>query len=315
MSGKWRLPAPGGVLPAWLVLAALTACGAPADETCTRGTGPRVDGGLVCGEAFDFGRDGPALFGLRAFAYVTIDLAGVVRTQGTARVLVLVGSDGTQDDSGRYSITARVCHIRFPKIPIPGQEAPTTLDLSPEAYQALEPAETAAEIEALQTCSAWDVQPATFLFGVRLQEPTSGRLPTRDSFRTCEDERDLDCVFDGDGDREPGVAIATEHMPLVDVSRLQVVMRATVGLSGMVAAPDRLLGEVALEMDLSILGCTVRLAEGERPCTEEEARLVAGLRPTIQQLANPTSPFAAVRLPPEATCGDLLEQEDALFGH
>ena len=287
---------------------------------CAGGGWPGVDGGLQCGLPFSVeSHDGnPGRFGVRAFAYVTVDLAGVVRTDAEARILVLLGATKktTQGGSGiPLSLSVQICDVRFPEIPIPGQANPTTIDLSDQVYVQLSEQRVGALLDDESTCSNLGTNRATFLFGVRLDDPTGDVLPVWPEARTCVDDQDTNCLFDGDGDGEPGVTLHTQDMPLLNVTELHVAMRTSVGLQGMVSSPDRLLGGIDLTMDLSIVGCRILDQGTLKDCSPDEVDVMAGLHPTIVQLAEPESPYAGIRVADDVDCVDLVAREAALFGH
>ncbi len=275
-----------------------------------------VDGGLKCGEDFSYveEQDGKAVFGIKAMPYINLDLAGVVKMDTVARVLVL--AEGTEE-SLDLDLTVKICHVEFPRIEVPGQPEPTYLDLVPEAYEALEPVPVAGRLSGNRTCDSWETETAVFVFGARLGGDAMGPLPLDPEAQTCMGDGDIDCIYDLDGDGLPGATMIAEHFPVLDIRRLETTMRTAVSLSGIVVGLDAIVGSVEMLLDIRILGCHIwdNTLSRERECSGEEKRVVQGMKPTVVQLAQPESPFAAVRVPLDLTCEELLEDETLYFGY
>lgn len=302
-----------------LLLIVLSSCKGTAQDENPCGIGPAnglVDGGIVCGQPFPLHDDlmDPSVFGLRAHIAVAIDLAGVVRTQAEATVHAMLDMSGL-GEHGEGPGLVRICDVRFPPIPIPGQVQPTNLSLVPEAYEALSDTQVFMSIPDQRTCGGFTTGWGTFLFAVRLSQPESGPLPSGDD-QGCRGTSDLDCHFDLELDGEAGATMTAEHMPGLDVDALYVVLRTQVSLAGTIVTSSMMVGEVGFLMDMQILGCRVS-ASTEGPsaeCNHAQKQLISALRPRIYQLARPSSVFAAIRVPGGFTCEDLLQDSDRLFG-
>jgi hypothetical protein len=277
-----------------------------------------ADGGLVCGLDFEMQPDPmePGRFGVKAVPYVIVDLAGVVRVETLATVLVMI--EATEEASGTdLDLDVKVCHVEFPKIEVPGQPEPTFLDLVPEAYDSMSSVPIYGSLDSGETCASFESETGVFVFGARLQKTATDPLPKDPTTQTCHDENEVGCIYDLEGDGFLGATMVTENFPLLDISQLQVTMRTGVSLSGTVVSPDRIVGGVQLGLEIEILGCRLRDSDGseERACNQEEARMVKSLHPQIIQLEQPESPFVALRLPADVTCRDLREDADLYFGH
>jgi hypothetical protein len=309
------------VLSVWLsllgVLPGVTGCSAsqPAEGCPPHGTGPAVAGGLECGLPVSFleVEGGPLRLGVRARIAVSIDLAGVVRTEAEATVHVLLATDAGVFSDG--SLEARICDIQFPAIDIPGQANPTRLALVPAAYRSLEPVEVSVTVSERRTCGTFVTGWGSFLIGARLSAPDAA-LPVDLTSPWCEGPKTMDCLLDQEPDGWPGATLLAEHMPLLDVEALDVDLRTDVQLSGLLLSPHRIGGQIGFSMEVHLLGCRLRPAEGGqvRPCTPTEAGLMSELDPWIEQLPAPESFFSAVPVPTELGCEDLLAQSDAWFG-
>jgi hypothetical protein len=278
-----------------------------------------VDGGLQCGQPFAIQPD-PAVaarFGVKAVPYVTVDLAGVVRTDTLATVLVLLD---VRDRGDGLDLAVEVCHVEFPRIEVPGQPEPTFLDLVPEAYDALNAVEIDGHLSSAETCGTFDSGTGVFVFGARLLKNATDPLPQDPFSQTCVDEHDNGCLYDLESDGYIGATMMTEHFPILDVTQLQVAMRTAVQLSGTVVDADRFIGRVVLGLEIEILGCRLAAVdsggggETERDCTSEETDMVQALNPQVVQLVRPESPFVAMRLSQDVTCADLRRDGDAYFG-
>ena len=275
-----------------------------------------VDGGLQCGEPFEFEDPPgePGLFGIKAVPYVNLDLAGVVRLDTVATVLVLFR--GEEDELG-LDLDVKVCHVEFPRVEIPGQPDPTYLDLVPEAYDALDPVPVGGWLSGSQTCDSIGTGTAVLVFGARLPDEGLGPLPTDPATQTCAGDTDLGCLYDLDGDGYVGATMITEHYPVLDIRRLEVAMRTAVSLEGLMVSQQRMVGSIQMQLDIQILGCHVwdPADSAERRCNREETRVVQAMRPTVSQLNHPESPFVAVRVPSDLTCQELREHAQDYFGH
>jgi hypothetical protein len=252
---------------------------------------------------------------------VHVDAGGLIEVDTSSKMLLLmdIAQDGTN-----IGITASLCRITIPDIPLAGQEMPIVFQV-PDATTASVPtiSETATLSSPDQSCANLDSRPITLVLGARL-DPTAvetAPLPNADdnaSFPVCSPSATtacsvatgIDCACDQESDDQPGATLIARNVPAIDLDQVYVSLRTTFSLHGKVHTSDLVKGRIDASLETGILDC--RLIDGS-PCTIENFRLVKALNPVITpQLGNPST-FRAVRIPDAMTCAEIIANEGMLF--
>jgi len=284
------------------------------------GGGGRPDAkvfGEVCSPGGTFDINGRAA--VLASLNVHINASGLVELDTTAELLL--GLDVEQNGTDLV-VTAELCVIQIPEIPLQGQDQPIIFDVPTETVESVEPVTGTGTLSSPnQTCATIESQQFTLVIGAILDPIESALLPVSDdngdfSFcaptadTTCDLAIGVNCACDQEGDGIAGATLRASNVPAVDLDEVYVTMRAQFTLNGEVHSSDLLIGEVDATIEQGILGC--HLASGNT-CNADQVGAVKNLNPVITpQLGNPST-FRGVRVDPSTTCADIIANRDDLF--
>ncbi|HUH02620.1 MAG TPA: hypothetical protein VML75_11560 [Kofleriaceae bacterium] len=287
---------------------------------CSGGGSSRPDArifGEQCQPGGSFALDGRAA--VLATLNVDIDAQGLVQAPATAELVLIM--DATQ--SGRdVAVTATLCAIEIPEVPLAGQDQPIRLSVPDATIESVGSVAGAASLSSPnETCATFETEQFTIVIGARLDPIETAILPQADedgAFRACAPSADtrcdlaigVNCACDQEGDGHGGATLNISGVPLVDLDRVYATMRTKFTLRGEVFSSDLILGEIDASIEQGILGCHVTNADD---CSPDQVGTVKTLNPTIsQQLGNP-SRFRAVRVEDTMSCAEVLAQKDELF--
>jgi hypothetical protein len=289
------------------------------DSTCeSNNANNEPDGGLVCNEPYDIsdGVGGPGVFAAKVAQYVHVNAAGIVEADTMSTLIMKVEYHVNEDP-----MFARVllCRLEIPAINIPGQPNPTIMSLRESLFQNLEPVDVALEKEGDTTCSILSFDPAVTLFGVRLNDNMNDEVPSNVS-TLCADggvqANQNPCLYDMDVDGELGVTLDAANLPGIDVTEVYMAMRSWTSTQGIVATNDLILGEAQWGLEQYVLGCRLVPigATEERICNTGEKDVASNVNPDLSPVEGVANGYMAVRISPEMTCEEIVEQAGDLFG-
>jgi hypothetical protein len=271
-------------------------------------------GGRVCtpGNAYDLnGR-----FGVLATLNVHVNASGLVETDTNAELLILL--DAAQDGSA-VGVTAKVCDLVIPEVPISGQDQPIRFTLGDGLLDSVKQVTGAANVDGNQTCATFQSDPITVVIGARMDPPEAGLLPEANSMgafpvclpagSSCEAAITSQCACDQEGDGHPGATLLAENVPIVTISEVFVNLRTTFSLKGQVFSSDEIEGEITATLQQGILAC--QKASGAA-CAADEISAVKNLNPDITQNDEPST-FRAKRVDDGLDCAGLLAKREELF--
>jgi hypothetical protein len=285
---------------------------------CASGTATEPDGGgstTQCqgGGSFDINGRAAVLASLT----VHINAQGLVDTDATAALLLALDITQQGEDVG---VTAELCDLQIPDVPVSGQERPVHFEPGPGLLASVRPVTGTGQLDGQTTCSNFTSDPITLLIGARMSPPTQGILPEADStgaFTTClpatagcYEAITTNCVCDQEDDGQPGATLRASNVPAVPLEQVYVNLRTTFSLAGQVWSSDLILGEVDASLEQGILGCR---KAGDVLCNNGEVGLVKNLNPDITKSEEEPSTFRAVRVPAGTTCAEILTLRDDLF--
>lgn len=261
------------------------------------------------------------LDGARAGVLATLNVrinpnGGIPENQpATAELLLLV--DIAQ--SGRNAaVTARLCDLKIPEVPLAGQDQPIRLQPGPLLVPSIPEQQGTGTLSGETTCSTFETDPLTIVVGARMDPPAEGTLPEADdqgNFTTCVPDDCLlaigsQCACDQEDDGKPGATLLAMNLPALAIEEVYVDLRTTFSLDGEVWSSDRIRGTVTATLEQGVLGCAK--ANGVA-CTTSELRAVRNLNPEIGQDPTEPSTFAAERVAPDLTCDDLIVRRNEIF--
>jgi hypothetical protein len=193
------------------------------------------------------------------------------------------------------------------------------MSLRPSLFANADKTEVTLTKDGDTTCSTVSTSAAPILFGIRLQDEMNDRVP-KDADNLCPDggvERyQSPCIYDMDEDGELGVTLDAQNIPGIEVTQVFMAMRSWTSTSGLVAHSDLILGEADWGLEQFAIGCKlipVGTSE-ERYCTNEEKDVVDNVNPVLGPMEDTPASFMAVRIAPEMSCPEILENELELFG-
>jgi len=287
---------------------------------CSGGGGGRVDAGLFgeqCHPGGTFQLDGRAA--VQAVLNVDIDAEGLVQAPATAELLLVM--DAVQHGTA-VDVTATLCAIDLPAVPLSGQEEPIRLSVSEETIASVGSVAGAGQLSSAdQTCASFDTDAFTIVIGAILDPAETATLPQADDqgdFAACAPTAatscplaiGVNCACDQEGDTQPGATLGISGVPLVDLDQVYATMRTRFSLSGQVYSSDLILGEIEATLEQGILGC--HLAAGDA-CNPDQVGTVKTLNPTITQQGGNPSTFRAVRVDSSVGCAEVIDTRDQLF--
>lgn len=299
-------------LTACLLVVATAACGGGGGDDVQIDSGPIVE---MCtpGASFDIsGRQG-----VLATLNVFVDASGLVMTEATAELLLLLDATQTGQTVG---VTATLCDIKIPEIPLSGQPEPVRFEVTDVLIASVPPVVSNAMLDGTTTCSTFASDPITIIIGAILDPPVTAPLPEASmmgnfvqcggALTTCELAIGVNCVCDQEDDGKPGATLLAMNTPAVMLDQVYVDLRTTFSLSGEVHSSDLIIGEVTATLEQGVLGCH---KEDGAECSAAEVNAIKNINPTITQLADEPSTFRAVRVGDALTCAELISMRDQLF--
>ncbi len=291
----------------FVLLALVSACGSsPGTE---QPDAPPNGNTCVPGSPFDL--DGR--MGVEAVLNVHINASGVVDTEATADLLLLLDVDQTGTS---LAVQATVCDLQIPEVPVTGVPMPIRFVLDPTVLDTVGQVSGTGALNGTTTCSTLTSQPVTLVIGAKLSPITAPLIAAdgQGNFTKCTPEPcaqavSTNCACDQEGDGNPGVSLAAQNVPLVPLTQIYVDVRTTFSLTGQVFSSDSVKGEIDDTLEVGILGCS----KSTGPCTNGDVTLVQTLNPTITQSTIEPSTFRAVRVGGTLTCAQLRAMRDTLF--
>ncbi|MGM0597579.1 MAG: hypothetical protein ACQES9_11120 [Myxococcota bacterium] len=289
------------------------------ESSCqTNNSNNEPDGGLTCGESFDLsnGQGGPGVFAAKVSQYVHVNSAGIVETDTMSKLFLKIEYHVNEDP---MFALVEICRLEIPAVEIPGQPNPAKMTLRPSLFANADKTEVPLTQDGDTTCSTVSTAPAPILFGIRLQDEMNDNVP-KNADNLCPDggvERfQSPCIYDMDEDGEPGVTLDAQNIPGIEVTQVFMAMRSWTSTSGLVANSDLILGEADWGLEQYAIGCKLIPvgASEERYCTNEEKEVVDNVNPVLGPIEDTPASFMGVRIAPEMSCTEILENELELFG-
>ncbi len=287
---------------------------------CGKGGSGRVDAqvfGEQCQPGGTFALDGRAA--VLATLNVDIDAEGLVQAPAAAELLLVMDAQQQGTDVG---VTATLCAIELPEVPLAGQDQPIRLSVPQATVESVgSVAGTGTLSSPDQTCASFETDTFTIVIGARLDPIESALLPQADDQGTfpfcapsvntsCDLSIGVNCACDQEGDGHGGATLQISGVPLVDLDEVYATMRTQFSLRGEVYSSDLILGEIDAGIEQGILGC--HLSAGDT-CNGDQVGTVKTLNPTITQQQGNPSRFRAVRVDTTTSCADVIAQKDELF--
>lgn len=247
---------------------------------------------------------------------VRVDAGGLVMADTTSSILIAMDLDQQGTNLG---VTAQVCAIRIPTVPVPGQEQPISLAIPDATVLSVGTVTGTGTLASPDdTCAEITTAPITLVLGSKLATPTTSPLisvANDGSFpacagTTCTDATGIDCACDQEADGKPGATLLAANVPAVDLDEVYANLRTTFSLRGAVFGTDSVKGAIDASLEQGILGC--RLTSGN-PCINNDLRVVRNLNPVVTQQEGNPSTFRAVRIPPGTPCETIVRDEPLLF--
>ncbi len=250
---------------------------------------------------------------------VHVDAGGLIETDTTASILIVLDIDqqGTQ-----LGLSATVCGIGIPDIPVPGQDKPIQFRIPDATVASLGIVTgTGTLSSADQTCAELATSQLTVVLGAHLDPPATAPMPMSDStgafpaclpdaLTRCTEATGTNCACDQEGDGKPGSTVVAHNVPAVDLDQVFASVRTNFQLAGHVFSTDSIEGEVTASLEQGILACQLR--DG-KACVAGDVNSVRNLNPQITQQPTNPSTFRAVRIPPGTTCADVVANESIYF--
>lgn len=245
---------------------------------------------------------------------VHVEAGGLIHVDTTSSLLV--GLDLVQTGTG-LAVTAEICSIQIPDVPLAGQDKPIHFDIAASTIASVGKVPATGVLgSADATCTTLQSDPITVVLGARVDPgaalPVSaddGTFPTCGG-TTCADANDSNCACDQEGDGKPGATLSATNVPIVAIDQAYVALRTTFSLAGQVFSSDAFNGVVTASLDTSVLAC--RLQDGS-PCIGADLRSVRSLAPVVTQQPDSPSTFRAVRVDPSMTCEQIVAGRALLF--
>ena len=273
--------------------------------------------GEVCtpGGTFDINGRAAVLANLN----VHVNASGLVEVNTTAELLLALDVDQSGSDLG---VTAELCVIKIPEIPLAGQDQPIIFDVPNETVASVGTVSGTGTLSSPnQTCATLQSDQFALTIGAILDPIESALLPTADDngdFSFCAPTVDtacdlaigVNCACDQEGDGKAGATLRAMNVPAVDLDEVYVTMRTMFSLTGEVYSSDLIIGQIDASIEQGILGC--HLASGNA-CNPDQIGAVKMLNPVITQQPGNLSTFRGVRVPDGTTCADIIDQRDTLF--
>jgi hypothetical protein len=219
-------------------------------------------------------------------------------------------------------VTAELCTIDIPDVPIAGQDKPIQFDVPVDTIQSVGTVLGEASLSsANETCASFDSQQFTIVMGAILDPIATALLPQADEegdFSFCAPTADtscslaigVNCACDQEGDGKAGMTLIASNVPAVNLDEVYATLRTQFSLRGEVHSSDLIIGEIDASMEQGILGC--HLAAGN-DCSPDQIGAVKNLNPEISQQPGNASRFRSVRIDPGTPCSFVIDNKDELF--
>lgn len=251
---------------------------------------------------------------------VHVDAGGLIKVDTTSTLLLAMDLVQTGTD---VAVTAEVCTIEVPDVPLAGQDMPIRFEVPEATIRSVGTVGgTATLSSADQACADFTAQPITLVLGARLDPATAATapLPVADDSgafpvcappgSSCATATGTACACDQELDTFPGATLIAHDVPAVDLDQVYVALRTTFSLTGKVFSTDSVRGTIAASLESSVLAC--KLSDGT-PCSLQNVRTVRTLNPVVTQQDGNPSAFRAVRIDPALSCADIIAQQAILF--
>ncbi len=273
--------------------------------------------GEVCepGGTFDISGRVAVLANLR----VNVNASGLVELDTEAELLLAMDVDQNGTEAG---VTATLCSIVMPDIPLDGQDKPIRFQVQDSTVASVgEVSGIAALSSANQTCADFESERFTIVIGAILNPIETSALPIADGdgkFPFCAPTADtecslaigVNCACDQEADGKPGMTLLASNVPAVDLDEVYAVLRTQFSLKGKVFSSDLILGTVDASIEQGILGCHLA---GGGDCSPDQVGAVKNLNPVITAIPGMPSKFRGVRVPDGTTCAEIVMTRDDLF--
>jgi len=250
---------------------------------------------------------------------VHVDSAGLIKSDSTTTILL--GLDLVQTDTS-LAVTAEVCSIAIPDVPLAGQELPIHFEIAQATLDSVGKVAASATLSSPdQSCADFQTAPIVVVLGAKLDPIATAPLPSADDndvFVSCMPSPDTpcatatgtNCACDQEADGKPGSTVIAHNVPGLDLDEVYVTLRTTVSLHGAVWTSDLMRGVVDAQLDTGVLAC--RLLDGT-PCSKVNVNTVKTLNPVVTQQPDNPSTFVTVRIPTTMTCADIVAEGPRLF--
>ena len=250
---------------------------------------------------------------------VHVDAGGLIEVDTSSSLLV--GLDLVQTGT-TLAVTAEVCAIQIPDVPLVGQDKPIHFAIAQATLDSVGKVTGTGSLgSADQTCTDIASAPITLVLGARLDPLATAALPVADNSggfpecapaaeTPCASATGTNCACDQEADGKPGATLAATNVPIVDIDEAYVALRTTFSLAGQVFSTDAFNGTVTASLESAILGCRLRTG---KPCIDQDLRSVRNLDPIVTQQPDLPSTFRAVRVAPGMTCAQIVAQRAFLF--
>jgi hypothetical protein len=291
---------------------------AAASAGCSGGGGQeQIDaggGGPACTPGASFDLNGRT--GVLATLNVHVNASGLVETDTTAQLLLLLDIVQT---GRQVAVTAQLCDLKIPDVPISGQDQPLHFEPGPGLIASVASVAGTGTLDGDTTCSTFSSDPITVLIGARMSPPDQGLLPSADASgkyteclpagADCATAITNNCACDQEQDAKPGATLIAQNVPAVDIHEVYVDLRTSFSLAGQVFSSDEILGNITASLEQGILACSKSTGAA---CSSAEIGAVKKLNPVITQNADPST-FVSLRVDPQMDCATLIMMEGVLF--
>lgn len=252
---------------------------------------------------------------------VHVDAGGLITVDTTSEIVLALdlAQTGTQ-----LAVTAELCEIQIPDVPLAGQDMPIHLEVKQATLDSVGTVMGAATLESADTtCAKLDSEPITLVLGARLDpaQLATAPLPTSvddGTFPACAPSADTpcpqatgtDCACDQESDGMPGATLIARNVPAIDLEEVYVALRTTFSLHGQVWSGDLVKGQIDATLDTGVLAC--KLTDGTM-CGPNNLRTVRTLNPVVTQQPAQPSTFRSVRITDGMTCAEIVANKATLF--
>ena len=252
---------------------------------------------------------------------VHVDAGGLIETDTTAAIVITLDMVQTGTD---VALSAQVCGIDIPSVPLAGQDKPITFQIPDATIASLGTVTGSATLgSADQTCATFETGELTVVLGAKLDPIATAPMPAADdsgafpacmpmALTLCKDATGTNCACDQEGDGNPGSTVVAHNVPAVDLDEVYASVRTNFKLTGHVFGADKIDGVIDASLEQGILACKLTSGTACAPSDVSSVRNPGTLAGERQQPDN-QSTFRAVRIPDTTTCADVIANEVALL--